>query len=128
MECEEFEIAENISVTQNDIQQFQLAKSAVYSAIISLIKKVGVTFGNIDKMFISGGFSAELSVSSAIKVGLIPEELRNKCESINNSSLLGTIKYASEKNNLNSFIEKAEYIELSSDKHFSDLFIKNMTF
>ncbi len=128
MECEEIEITENVSVTQNDIRQFQLAKSAVYSAVISLIKKADITFEHIEKMYISGGFSAELNILNAVKTGLIPEELKDKCESIKNSSLLGAVKYATEKNSLSSFTEKAEYTDLSSDKYFSDLFIENMIF
>lgn len=128
MECEEFEIAENVFLTQRDVREFQLAKSAVYSAVISLIRNAGISFNDIEKMYISGGFSAKLNISNAVITGLIPEELKNKCESINNSSLLGTVKFVFEENNLSLFTEKAEYIDLSGDKYFSDLFVENMMF
>ncbi len=128
MECEEFEITENVFLTQRDVREFQLAKSAIYSAVISLIRNAGISFNDIEKMYISGGFSAKLNISNAVITGLIPEELKNKCESINNSSLLGTVKFVFEENNLSLFTEKAEYIDLSGDKYFSDLFIENMIF
>ncbi len=128
MECEELEIAENICINQNDIRQFQLAKSAVFSAIDSLMKNAGISYDCIEKVYISGGFSAEMNISNAVKVGLIPKEFEMICESINNSSLLGAVKYASEKYDLSYLTEKAEYIDLSEDEYFSDLFIKNMTF
>ncbi len=128
MECEEYELAENVYITQNDIRQYQLAKSAVYSAILSLIRNAEISFDDIEKMYISGGFSAKLNISNAVITGLIPEELKNKCESINNSSLLGTVKFVFEGNDLSPFTEKAEYIDLSSDKYFSGLFIENMIF
>lgn len=128
MECEEFEITENVFLTQRDVREFQLAKSAVYSAVISLIRNAGISFNDIEKMYISGGFSANLNISNAVITGLIPEELKNKCESINNSSLLGTVKFVFEENNLSLFTEKAEYIDLSGDKYFSDLFVENMMF
>lgn len=128
MECEEFCITENVFLTQNDVRQYQLAKSAVYSAVLSLLKRQNIYFDDIEKMYVSGGFSAKLNVSNAVRTGLIPKELKDKFASINNSSLLGTVKYACEKNDLSSIIEKAEYIDLSSDKYFSDLFIENMMF
>ncbi len=128
MECEEFEIAENVYISQSDIRQYQLAKSAVYSAILSLIKNEGISFDDIEKMYISGGFSSKLNILNAVITGLIPKELKNKCESINNSSLLGTAKYVFEKNDLSYFTEKAEYIDLSDDSYFLQNFISNMNF
>ncbi|MBE6756169.1 MAG: DUF4445 domain-containing protein [Ruminococcaceae bacterium] len=128
MECEEFEIAENVSLTQGDIRQYQLAKSAIYSAVLTLLKNENVTFENIEKVYLSGGFSAKINIQNAARTGLIPEEMKDKCVPINNSSLLGTAKYAIEQNDLTVFTEKAEYIDLSSDKYFSDLFIENMQF
>lgn len=128
MECEEYEIAENVSVTQDDVRQYQLAKSAVFSAVMTLIESKGISSDDIEKVYISGGFSAELNISNAVKTGLIPEKLKDKCVPIHNSSLLGTIKYAIEKNDLSVFTENAEYINLSSDECFSDLFMKNMMF
>ncbi len=127
MECEEFQLSEKISVTQEDIRQFQLAKSAVFSAIICLMKKLNLNFGQIDKLYVSGGFSAQINMENAVKSGLIPKELKEKCVAINNSSLLGTVKFATEKNDLSCFIKKAEYVDLSSDKYFSDLFIENLS-
>lgn len=128
MKCEEYEIAENVSVTQDDIRQYQLAKSAVFSAVLTLIKNEEITFEDIEKVYISGGFSAKLNITNAVKTGLLPGELKDKCVPVNNSSLLGTVKYALEKNDLSVFTENAEYINLSADRYFSDLFMENMMF
>ena len=59
---------------------------------------------------------------------LLPKELENKCVCINNSSLLGTVKYVFEKNDVKTIAEKTEYIDLSADAFFSDMFIENMMF
>lgn len=128
LEAEEFEIANNIFIEQNDIRQYQLAKSAVYSGIITLLKEKNISYSDIDCFYISGGFSAEINFENAVKTGLLPEELKEKYVAINNSSLLGTVKYAYEKNDLSQYTEKAEYIDLSLNSFFSDEFIKNMNF
>ena len=128
MEDEEFFITENITLTQADIRQYQLAKSAVCSGIVTLLKMKNVNFSDIDKMYISGGFSAKINIENAVITGLLPKELKEKCEAIKNSSLLGTVKYACEQEDLNNFIEGSKYVDLSANPTFSDLFVENMMF
>ena len=128
MECEAYNITEKVYINQKDIRQYQLAKSAVYSAIITLMNIGGVEFSNIDKLYVSGGFSAKINIENAVKTGLLPPELKEKTEPINNSSLLGTIKYSIEKNELSDYIKNAQYIDLATNSEFSDLFIRNMEF
>lgn len=128
MESESFEIAEGVTLTQEDIRQYQLAKSAVSSAILTLMKIKGISSDGIDRMYISGGFSAKINISNAVKTGLLPASLADKCVPVNNSSLLGTIKYACEGNDLSWYIENAEYIDLSSSSYFTELFVQNMMF
>ena len=48
--------------------------------------------------------------------------MKNKITPISNSSLLGTVKYAVEKQNLSDLAENAEYIDLSLNPDFNDLF------
>lgn len=125
---ETFKIADGVYINQADIRQYQLAKSAVYSAIMTLLQMKNLSFEDVEKMYISGGFSAKINIESAAKTGLLPKELKNKCIAINNSSLLGTVKYAFEKNDLAIYIDKSTYVDLSANPTFSDLFIKNMMF
>lgn len=128
MECENLEIAEGVSINQADIRQYQLAKSAIYSAILTLLQMKNVSFEEIEKMYISGGFSAKINIENAVKTGLLPKDLAQKCVAVNNSSLLGTIKYACEKNNLAIYTDKSTYVDLSANPTFTDLFIENMMF
>ncbi|MGN1315557.1 MAG: ASKHA domain-containing protein [Acutalibacteraceae bacterium] len=128
MDCGEFYLSKDVKLTQQDIRQFQLAKSAVYSAVLALLKEEAISFEDIGKLFISGGFSAKINIGNAVKVGLIPQELKEICTPINNSSLLGTVKYACEQNDLSVYLKNARYIDLSKNPYFSDLFIENMEF
>ncbi len=125
---EEFEIAPGVSLTQEDIRQFQLAKSAIFSAIVTLTEKCGVKLDDIETVYISGGFSSEMNSQNAALTGLIPHELATKCLSIGNSSLLGTIEYAFNSIDLKAILDNAIYCDLSCDTLFADLFIKNMQF
>ncbi len=128
MNCDEFFITNTIKITQKDIRQFQLAKSAVYSGISALLKEKSIFFSDIENLFISGGFSAKINIENAVKTGLLPKELKEKIVVLNNSSLLGAVKYACEQNDLSVYLNNREYIDLSTNSVFSDLFINNMEF
>lgn len=124
----DYTIAENVFLTPEDVRQYQLAKSAVYSAILSLMKTEGVGFEKISKLYISGGFSAKINIASAVASGLLPKELAAKTVALNNSSLQGTIKLATEDDNLDNFINTIKYVDLSSNQYFAELFMRNMGF
>lgn len=128
MESEEFFITETVKITQKDIRQYQLAKSAVYSGVSALLREKAVSFEDIKNLFISGGFSAKINIENAIRTGLLPKELKDKVIVLNNSSLLGTVKYACEQNDLSVYLKYAKYIDLSTNEFFSQKFIENMEF
>lgn len=128
MSEEEFKITENVYFSQKDVRQFQLAKSAVRSAITTLMKLENISFDDIDTLYISGGFSQELNINNAIFTGLLPKEAKGKIKALNNTSLSGTIKFAlNGKNALDEF-KNIEYIDLSTNPDFSESFINNMDF
>lgn len=128
MEQEQIGITAYISISRADIRQFQLAKSAVCAAILTLMYRQNISFEDIDTLYLSGGFSGKINLDNAVRTGLFPAQLRPKCVAINNSSLLGTVKYACENGDLSLWTRTAKYVDLSSDPVFSELFVENMLF
>ncbi len=127
--CEEaFSLCDDVKLTQQDIREFQLAKSAIYSALLCLLETQNILKDDIENIYLSGGFSDFLDVVKAINVGLLPKEFEEKYKVVGNSSLEGAIMYAFEKQKIDEFSEKGKYIDLSCDKRFSELFINNMMF
>ena len=128
MSREDFKITENVSFSQKDVRQFQLAKSAVRSALTTLMKLENISFDDIEALYISGGFSQELNINNAIFTGLLPKEAEEKIKTLNNTSLSGTVKFALDgKNPLDEF-KIIEYVDLSASPDFSESFINNMDF
>ena len=127
MACERFEIAPGVTLTQSDVRQYQLAKSAVAAALLALLRRQGVSMEEIEAVYISGGFSAKINIENAVRTGLLPAALKDKCVAVGNSSLLGAVKYACEKNDLSVFLSRMRYVDLAADPVFSELFIENMT-
>ena len=125
---EDYHLSDGVYLSCEDVRQYQLAKSAVYSAILSLMKTEGIGFENISNMYISGGFSAKINIQNATSTGLLPRELAHKTVALNNSSLQGTVKYACEGGSPERFADMIKYVDLSATPYFSELFMENMMF
>ena len=125
---DDYVIYESVHLSAKDVRQFQLAKSAVYSAILALMKIANVSFENLSTLYLSGGFSAKINILSAINSGLIPKELGEKTVVLSNSSLQGAVKYACGNCGIQQFIDTIKYIDLSSNAYFSQQFMENMAF
>ncbi len=128
LEEDPLQVSEKVSLTGQDIREFQLAKSAIRAATECLISRAGITFEQVEGLYVAGGFSAGLNVKNAAYVGLIPEELEAKFKGINNASLLGTVKYACTGAAALPNLYNAEYADLSADPLFSNLFMEHMMF
>ena len=120
-------ICDGVTLTPKDVREFQLAKSAVLSAIECLLTRANIYFDNIERLYVAGGFSSALKIENAVFVGLLPKGSEKKFTPINNSSLLGTVKFSCQDSNL-SFVENSEFIDISSTSDFSERFFENMYF
>ena len=129
-----FPLAEGIAVTQADIRQFQLAKSAICSGIILLCKKAGLENpGKLETAYISGGIGLYINLDNAVSVGLFPPEfVRMKETAIcGNTSLKGAVRSLTDTTLLQrcrEIIAKSQTVELAANSDFSEAFMENMFF
>jgi uncharacterized 2Fe-2S/4Fe-4S cluster protein (DUF4445 family) len=119
----------DISLTQRDVREFQLAKSAVRSGIETLIGE----FGGLvpDRLYLAGGFGQHLDADSAFVTGLLPESVRGRVVPVGNSSIAGATLAASDTDMLKAAYRTAsrgEEINLASHPKFNTLFMEYMIF
>ena len=118
----------DVALTGRDVREFQLAKSAIRAAMECLIRRAGISFEEISRLYVAGGFSAGMNIQNAVFVGLIPEELKDKFVGVGNASLLGCVRHACQAENSTPALEAAQYVDLSSDPLFTQLFMEYMMF
>ena len=131
LEDEEFTVASPVVLTQKDIRMLQLAKSAICAGLMSLIKNEGISQKDVKRLFIAGGFGNYLGLGSAVKIGLLPSELAKVSSAVGNSTLAGAsmlLLSSSLREKCENIASKAEVLELSCDKVFSDFYISGMIF
>lgn len=78
-------------ITEQDIENVLRAKAAVFSAIATLLEYAGLSFRDIAKIYVAGGFGRHLNINHAIAIGLFPELPPEKFTYIGNASLKGSL-------------------------------------
>lgn len=122
---------ENISFTQKDVREIQLAKSAVRAGMETLMLRFGADYDSIERVFLAGGFGYKINLEKAIGIGLLPEELHDKICAVGNSSLGGTVVYLTEKDaaeRAEHIVSVSEEISLAADKDFNRFYTDYMFF
>jgi len=109
-----------ITVTQKDVREIQLAKAAIYTG-----------WKDIDRVFIAGAFGNYINPENAKVIGLIPDVPTEKIKFVGNTAVTGAkmaliSKEMREKAELIS--KKVCYLELASDLDFNKEFIKALYF
>lgn len=120
-----------LSFTQKDIREFQLAKAAVRAGIEILLKRFGVTYKQIDAIYLAGGFGYKIDIEKAMLIGLLPEEFYEKIQAVGNSSLAGALEYLFHEEaelQIDKMLHVAEEISLSKDDDFNESFMQYMMF
>jgi uncharacterized 2Fe-2S/4Fe-4S cluster protein (DUF4445 family) len=66
-------IDRDIAITQRDIRQIQLAKAAVYTAVLLSTRRLGVKPIDIKKVYVAGAFGTYINSQSARNIGMYPD-------------------------------------------------------
>jgi uncharacterized 2Fe-2S/4Fe-4S cluster protein (DUF4445 family) len=121
----------DIALNQNDIREVQLAKSAIASGIKILLKQAGIKLEQLDAVFLAGGFGNYINTDSAIRIGLLPKEMKHKIIPLGNTSGTGAIlalKSVKFDEVVRNLLAKTRHIELATDEDFAIEFAMNMMF
>jgi uncharacterized 2Fe-2S/4Fe-4S cluster protein (DUF4445 family) len=123
--------ARDIFLTQNDIREFQLARSAIVSAWKVLANIAGVPVNEIDRVYIAGAFGNFIRPEAAISLGLVPVQDINKIHFIGNGSLEGSRLSLMDQSLLDAadeYIRTTRFVELAGRAGFQDVYVENMHF
>ena len=122
---------EPITITQKDIREIQNAKAAVAAGIETLISTAGISYGDIEKVYLAGGFGSTIHIQSAARIGLLPRQLADRVEAIGNASGSGASEcLLSRKVQViaEEIAGRIRYIELSASRIFTEKYVENMLF
>lgn len=114
-----------LALSQDDLREFQLAKSAIRSGLDLVIEKMSV---KPQTLYLAGAFGQNLPLEESQWLGMLP---KMPTLTLGNSSLDGTLLWAkssaSKRKDFQSWLNAVKIpFELSLSDRFQDLFVKNM--
>ena len=121
----------NIGITQGDIRQLQLAKSAIYSGIRMLQSVMKISDDEIHQLMLCGGFGNYVNIESAKTIRLLPNLQHERISYVGNAALLGAqiaLLSESERNKANEIVQQIEHVALAARPDFQDIFVDSMAF
>jgi uncharacterized 2Fe-2S/4Fe-4S cluster protein (DUF4445 family) len=119
----------DVVVNRKDVNEVQLAKAAIRAGIEILLAEAGISAESLERVIIAGAFGTYLDVSSAIRVGMLPQLPIERFRQVGNAAGAGARQMLiSGKRRLaaSQLIRRIEYIELTIHPGFTAEFLEAM--
>ena len=119
---------EDITISQKDIRELQLAKAAIRLGIRALAEGAGITESEIDEVIIAGAFGTFIDVESAITIGMLPPLERDRFRQVGNAAGTGarlSLVSLSERLKTAAMASRIRYIELAAISEFNQKFAES---
>lgn len=122
-------MGEDITVTQHDVQEIQLAKAAIFTGVSVLMKKLGIVSSRLNRVYAAGAFGTYVDASSAISIGMYPDVPIDRIRFIGNAAGSGArmcLRSTKMRKIADELSRKVEYVELAAEKDFQTEFAMAM--
>ena len=124
-----FEPAKAMSLSRSDISALAQAKSANYSGQYIVLRHYGVSFDDISKLYLAGGFANYVNIENAVGVGFIANPPPERIVKVGNAALEGaTIMLVSGemRRRMEKIARRIEHVELETTPDFFDIFVERL--
>lgn len=123
------EAGEDVTITQHDIKEIQLAKAAIFTGISVLMGKLDIRCQDLARVYAAGAFGTYVDASSAITIGMYPDIPVDRIRFIGNAAGSGArmaLKSVRVRDLAEKLSKEVEYVELAAEKGFQTEFAKAM--
>lgn len=120
-----------VYLTQHDVRQVQLAKSAIRAGCEALLEREGMRPAEVTALYLAGAFGSCADVDNALYLGLLPPVFREKIHSVGNAAGVGARLCLLDRRQLErakALPAQTEHVELAASPRFSEGYIQFMGF
>ncbi len=110
-----------ITLTQQDLDALMRSKAAMYSILTTLINQVGLSFADLDQIYVAGAFGRHIEPKQAITLGMLPDLPLAIYKPVGNSSLAGAetiLLDNSARKRCDKVVNNITYLELNVNQEF----------
>jgi uncharacterized 2Fe-2S/4Fe-4S cluster protein (DUF4445 family) len=118
-----------ITFTQKDVRELQLAKGAMRCGIEVLLQTNELVAEQIDQVIIAGAFGTYIDVGSAVTIGMLPAVQQEKVRQVGNAAGMGAklaLISRSKRAEAQALARRVHYIELATVPQFTQTFAQAM--
>ncbi len=122
---------QGISFSRSDASLLAQAKAANACGQRILLRRLGVTADQVDRVYLAGGFANAVNVANAIEIGLLAPVPIERVERVGNAALDGAaalLLSASRRDALQALVGRIEHVELETEADFFELFVDGCRF
>ena len=108
-------------ITQGEIQNFMRSKAAMFTLLLTLTRSVGVSFKDIERVFVSGALGTGIDVKKAAGIGMVPAWSAEIVKPMGNTSLTGCsmlLRNAGLAEMADRLVDKITYKHMHDDPEF----------
>jgi uncharacterized 2Fe-2S/4Fe-4S cluster protein (DUF4445 family) len=116
-----------VTLTQQDVRELQLAKGAIRAGIELLMKEAKVSLNEVQEVLLAGVFGNYINREKAITLGLIPPFPLERVHFIGNGAMDGALRALinlEERRSADEIAKKVRHIELSGRPDFEETFLR----
>lgn len=120
-----------ITITQQDVSEIQLAKGAIRTGIEILLEETGLKAQDIDGVIVAGAFGTYIDPLKAVRIGMFPGIDIGKFNQVGNAAGIGAKAILVSKKlrqQANQLAKKVEYLELATHSNFFEHFTSAVRF
>jgi uncharacterized 2Fe-2S/4Fe-4S cluster protein (DUF4445 family) len=115
-----------ITLSQKDINEFQLAKAAIAAGMTILANRISILLSDIQQVYIAGGFGNYINLEHVSDLGMI-ELPEDRIKKMGNTALIGAKMFLfSDEKFINEILAKIRHINLESDPNFQNIYVDKM--
>ena len=82
---------QEITISEKDIREIQLAKAAIRAGVEVLLRNRNICSNDLDEFIIAGAFGTHINVENAITIGMFPPIPLDRFKHVGNAALSGAI-------------------------------------
>ncbi len=126
---DETSIGKDITITQQDVRNVQLAKGALYTGAKLMMKKLGIE--RLDKVILAGAFGSYIDAEEAMVLGMFPDCDLKHVYAVGNAAGDGAriaLLNRDKRVEADAIAKKVEYMELTVEGDFQREFMEAMQF
>jgi uncharacterized 2Fe-2S/4Fe-4S cluster protein (DUF4445 family) len=122
---------QGITFSREDASNLAQAKAANYCGQYIVMRHCGVGPGDLDHLYLAGGFANYINVRNAIEIGFLAPAAEERIVKAGNASLAGArqmLLSRRKRRMIEELVRRVEHVELETTPDFFDVFVEGCQF